>query len=100
MTAERLREAAARLRELGGAASGGVDDWYSDVDSFASMLDVEFPTDIRTREAAEYISAMHPRVAYALAEWLEATVDPDRISPNNREWMSAEGVADAILGDA
>ena len=113
MSAARLREAAALLRERAEAAPGG--SWvYSETGN-----PVNGPTGVEVRScetghpvmtgaydshdgyAAAYIAMMHPPVALALADWLDtaarllaASDMADAVGP---PWPPL-AVADAILG--
>lgn len=70
--AEQLRASAQRLRELAGAAYPG--PWYFDEDGnlHDGGQDIAAPY---KQANGEYIAAMHPGVALALADWLDAEAD-------------------------
>lgn len=110
MSTDRLREAAAVLRERVEAAPGG--PWvYSETGNI-----VDGPTGVEVRSgetghpvmtgaydshdgyAAAYIAMMHPPVAKAFADWLDHAAeasDYGEVWPDTREPLA---VADAILG--
>lgn len=96
--AEQLRAAAQRLRELAGAATPGPwtyvpssrGGWYVDPQTVASVG--------RKVEAA-YIAAMHPGVAQALAELLDAVAKDiaDNVTLPGYAWAKAETLARLVL---
>ena len=108
MSADRLREAAALLRERAGAAPGG--PWvYSET---GNIVDGPTGVEVRSHEtgrpvmtgaydshdgyAAAYIAMMQPPVAMALADWLDHAAeasDYGEVCPGD-----PLAVTDAILG--
>lgn len=101
MSAERLREAAVKLRKLADpiAAPIAEDRWFSEHEMRWALRN-EFSGYERTLESADFIAVMTPRVALALAELLADTARA--IESTGREWPHAftaeHTVADAILG--
>ena len=117
MTAETLRAAATRLRELAEAATPGpwqtfeqhgrdyTDEGWSQIGGVknprghdvALTYDIGFDNDYHEADAA-YIAAMSPTVALALADWLDETAV---IAGENGGWTPGEAlaVANAILTD-
>lgn len=120
MSAERLREAATKLRRLAESATPG--PWVVDVRGVLEASD-----DVRTilghiangggegKANAALIAAMHPAVGLAVADWLDGAgialgareddewfdLDDAPISPEDTFAIgSALDVADAILGGA
>lgn len=107
--AERLREAATRLREVAGDATPG--PWFLDKGGDTGVYTAPRPSpasqDIawsHSPDVEAYIAAMHPPVALALADWLDAeagfmdrlgehTSDPAVLTPT-----ASLAVADAVLG--
>ena len=110
MSADRLREAAALLRERAGEATPGQweavegdyrDDWP--IRGAGGGYLCTSPDDgVRgghDEEDAHYIVMMHPPVALALADWLDAeaaTATPRGLDPH--VGPAALAVADEILG--
>ena len=97
--AERLREAATRLREVAGAATPG--PW--EVIGGGEYLQgpgilVGGGVGSTTAADADCIAMMHPPVALALADWLDAVADDYSIAQYGYWSVRALAVADAVLG--
>jgi hypothetical protein len=74
MSADLLRRAAAKLREHANAASEG--PWEADgVDIWAGTASDVWAGEADERANASYAALMHPPVALALADWLDATAE-------------------------
>lgn len=122
MTAKRLRQAAARLREVASSADQTPWGWrpfggdpanlcrvvtYPEGEPWVVVAeDMEAPN-------AEYVATMHPPVALALADWLDSeeyrltryrrrSVSSGRALDDliDNEFADSLAVADAILGEA
>lgn len=106
--ADRLRTAATQLREAAGAATPG--PWEFQPWSTSSLPSGDYAESILlanaspdgeiTRELSNadgaYIAFMHPPVALALADWLDAAARDEDAMPRGDRYPTA--VADAILG--
>lgn len=111
MSAERLREAAALLRERAEAATPG--PWHVDPEThrFATIEGPHvrhsapnYTTAVITHgwdSNVEYIATMHPGVGLALADWLDSIAEWIEGRPFSTPTNShALAVADQILGGA
>lgn len=103
MSAARLREAAKVLRERAEAAMPG--PWFLDRDGAAGVYTEPDPTptskDIAWSHSLgveAYIAMMHPPVALALADWLDAEAQGQGHDAGCPSTCLATRVADAILG--
>lgn len=122
MTAERLRQAAAKLRDvMSWAEDGNPALWRarpSGVPGSSYVVDRDDGTHASVVAsgpdyAAEYIATMHPPVALALADWLDAeaarymSFDTGALifasvqhAYRDGHFQESLAVADAILGEA
>lgn len=90
MIADLLRRAAAKLREHAEKAWPGA--WFSDEDTVYTVDGVRWVADCSAAaNAANHIALMHPPVALALADWLDA--EAHLYAPN----VAAFALARAIL---
>lgn len=99
MSAARLREAAALLRERAEETHDGPWDHVVGASGDCSWVERRnIETVVRTHDigTSAYIAMMHPPVAKAFADWLDlAADDHDAGCPSD---CPASRVADAILG--
>ena len=101
MSADRLREAAALLRERAEETHDGPWDHVvsaSGDHSWVERRNIETIVETRDIGTSAYIAMMHPPVAKAFADWLDHAAeasDYGEVWPDTREPLA---VADAILG--
>lgn len=113
MTAERLRQAAERLRDL--VEADGLpkcawvvsDRWSDDVVTTVhddSIWIVGASIDgggALNRSVADFVATMSPPVALAVAAWLDGVAATEEAGePTITAWSEALAVADAVMGES
>lgn len=99
MSAERLRQAAAKVRETAEGATGGGPRWETAPDEMSPSRAIVYPADSDSAVAfagaddARHIAMWHPRVALAVADLLE--LQAMSWAMPRVEWLA---LADLILG--